>query len=51
MRLLENIKTPGSDEVTTEMFKYGGFVLVRHMQKLIKWKQECIPKEWYEDNT
>ena len=44
----KNNKTPGEDNLTAELFKYGGRSLQKIMYKLIVliWEKEEIPKEW-----
>lgn len=43
-------KSPGSDNITAEMFKYGGERLIEQMEKLLRkiWIQEQLPCEWTE---
>lgn len=50
VRKLKNNKSPGSDGITSELFKYGGYRLNNHLQELLNeiWKKEELPKEWTE---
>lgn len=50
IRKLKNDKSPGSDQITAEMFKYGGIKLEQQIQKLIKeiWLKEQLPNDWTE---
>ena len=47
---LKNNKSPGNDQLTAELFKYGGRKLVEWMQVILEkvWKQERLPKDWNE---
>jgi hypothetical protein len=48
IRKLKNNKSPGTDGLTAELFKYGGQRLLDYTHKLIEeiWKKEQIPTEW-----
>lgn len=50
IKKLKKNKSPGSDEITAEMFKYGGTALIEQMQKLLEniWVKEQLPEEWSE---
>lgn len=45
---LKNNKTPGSDSIPAELFKYGGNALVMEMHELITqiWNKEELPDDW-----
>uniref|UniRef100_A0AAR5PYV5 Reverse transcriptase domain-containing protein n=1 Tax=Dendroctonus ponderosae TaxID=77166 RepID=A0AAR5PYV5_DENPD len=45
---LKNCKAPGSDNIPSELFKYGGNSLHQEMHKLImrKWREEKLPTKW-----
>lgn len=51
--IIKNLKmnrSPGGDEVTLEMFMYGGAGLYQKMQQFIVtiWDTEAMPREWSE---
>lgn len=50
MTNLKNNKAPGKDNISTEMWKYGGQELMNGLHKLIEsiWRQKKIPLEWTE---
>ncbi|VEN37593.1 unnamed protein product [Callosobruchus maculatus] len=50
IKKIKNNKTPGSDNITAEMFKYGGEALEVHMYNMIKniWIKEELPEDWRE---
>lgn len=45
VRSLKDGKAPGWDQVTSEVVKAGGDVLISHLHSLIRlnWKSECFP--------
>ena len=50
IKKLKNNKAPGIDQLSSELYKYGGITLVSHVEKLIRviWEKETLPKEWKE---
>ncbi|KAI5737941.1 hypothetical protein M8J77_000982 [Diaphorina citri] len=50
IKRLKNNKTPGSDEITSELLKKGGSTIKEELHKLITkcWKEEIIPNKWKE---
>ena len=48
IRKLKNCKASGEDEITAELFKYGGEVLTERIHALLSkiWEIETIPEEW-----
>jgi hypothetical protein len=45
---LKNFKTPGTDGLQAELFKYGGDILNKYLYKLIceTWTKEETPANW-----
>lgn len=52
IKFLKNNKSPGSDNIPSEIWKHGGEALHHRMHNLIRtiWQKERIPKDW-KDST
>lgn len=48
MDAMKNNKSPGSDDLQAELFKYGGITLTERIHELIVrvWRSKIMPNEW-----
>ena len=45
---LKKHKAPGTDNISAELFKYGGNEIIKHLHTIIKeiWSTEKMPTDW-----
>ena len=53
LQALKNGKAPGGDEITAELLKLGGEVVVQWLAQLapLVWESEAVPEDWLSQLT
>ena len=48
VKVMKNNKAPSADNITAELLKLGGDVVVQWLLNLVSmvWQEKCVPEDW-----